>query len=46
MKDEIGGKIIYDFSALRQKLDSYLIDDGEKNREARGTKKWVIKRKH
>ena len=52
-KDEIGGKIMTKFVALRAKTYSFLIDeytdeDYEKNRlvnkKAKGTKKCVIKR--
>ena len=53
-KDEIGGKIMTKFCALRAKTYSFLIDeytdeDYEKNRivnkKAKGTKKCVVKRK-
>ena len=53
-KDELGGKIMTKFSALRAKTYSFLIDDFtdddyEKNRivnkKAKGTKKYVVKRK-
>ena len=52
-KDEIGGKIMTKFVALRAKTHSYIIDeytdeDYEKNRivnkKAKGTKKCVVKR--
>ena len=43
MKDELGGKIMKKFVAL--KAYSYLIDDGSKNKKTKGTKKCVIKRK-
>ena len=52
-KDELGGKIMEEFVALRAKTYSYLIDgyndeDYEKNKivnkKAKGTKKCVIKR--
>ena len=52
-KDELGGKIVTDFCALRAKAYSFLIDgysddDYEKNKitnkKAKGTKKSVIKR--
>ena len=45
MKDELGGKIMTEFVVLRAKTYSYLIDDGSKDKEAKGTKKCVIKRK-
>ena len=45
MKDELGGKIVTKFVGLRAKAYSYLIDDGSKDKKAKGTKKRVIKRK-
>ena len=44
MKDELGGKIIMEFVALRPKTYSYLTDDCKKDKKAKGTKKCVIKR--
>ena len=44
MKDELGGKIIKEFVALRPKTYSYLTDDCEEDKKAKGTKKCVIKR--
>ena len=44
MKDELGGKIITEFVALRPKTYSYLTDDRKENKKAKGTKKCVIKR--
>ena len=44
MKDELGGKIITEFVALRPKTYSYLTDDCEEDKKAKGTKKCVIKR--
>ena len=44
MKDELGGKIMAEFAALRQKTYSYLMDDGKSDTKAKGTKKCVIKR--
>ena len=44
MNDELGGKIMTEFVALRPKTYSYLIDDGESDKKAKGTKKCVIKR--
>ena len=44
MKDELGGKIMTEFVALRPKTYSYLTDDGNSNKKAKGTKKCVIKR--
>ena len=43
MQDEIGGKIIIEFIALRPKAYSYLIDDGDQNKKAKDTKKCNIK---
>ena len=44
MKDELGGKIITEFVALRPKTYSYLTDDYKEDKKAKGTKKCVIKR--
>ena len=44
MKDELGGKVITDFIALRPKNYSYLTDDCKEDKKAKGTKKCVIKR--
>ena len=44
MKDELGGKIITEFVTLRPKTYSYLTDDGKEDKEAKGTKKSVIKK--
>ena len=45
MKDELGGKIMTEFEALRPKTYSYLIDDGNSDKKAKGTKKCVIKQR-
>ena len=45
MKDELGGKIMKEFDGLKAETCSYLVDDGSKNKKAKGTKKCVIKRK-
>ena len=46
MKDEFGREIMTKFVGLRAKTCSYLIDDNSsKDKKAKGTKKWVIKRK-
>ena len=44
MKDELGGKIITEFVALRPKNYSHLKDDCKEDKKAKGTKKCVIKR--
>ena len=44
MKDELGGKIVTEFVALRPKTYSYLTDDGKEDKKSKGTKKCVIKR--
>ena len=44
MKDELGGKIVTEFVTLRPKTYSYLTDDCEEDKKAKGTKKYVIKR--
>ena len=43
-KDELGGKIIKEFVALRAKTYSYLMDDDTEYKKAKRTKKCVIKR--
>ena len=45
IKGELGGKIITDFVALRPKTYSYLMNDGNSDKEAEGAKKCVIKSK-
>ena len=44
MKNELGGKIIIEFVALRPKIYSYLTDGNNVHKKAKGTKKRVIKR--
>ena len=44
-KGELGRKIITQVVALRPKTYAYLMDDGSDHKKAKGTKKWVIKRK-
>ena len=44
MKDELGGKIMTEFVAVRPKTSSYLMDGGNTDKKAKGTKKCVIKR--
>ena len=43
MKDELGGKIITEYVALRPKTYSYLTDDCKEDKKAKETKKCVIK---
>ena len=45
MKDELGGKIMTEFAALRPKTYSSLMDDGNSDKKAKGTKIFVIKRR-
>ena len=45
MKDELGGEIITEFIALRPKTYYYLTDNDKIDKEAKGTKKCVIKKK-
>ena len=44
MKNELGGKIMAEFVALRPKTYSYLMDDDNEAKKAKGTKKCVIKK--
>ena len=44
MIDELGGRIINEFVALRPKTYSYLTDDCKEDKKAKGIKKYVIKR--
>ena len=44
MKDELGGKSITEFIALRPKTYSYLTDNYKKDKKAKGTKKCAIKK--
>ena len=43
LKNELEGKIMTEFAALRQRTYSYLMDDGDK--KGKGTKKCVIKQR-
>ena len=38
-KDELGGKIMKEFCALRAKTYTYLMDDNTEHKKAKGTKK-------
>ena len=42
-KDELGGKILNEFCALRAKVYAYLMDDDSQKKKAKRTKKRVIK---
>ena len=44
MKYELGGKLMADFAVLTQKTYNYLTDGNDKNKKAKDTKKYVIKR--
>ena len=44
MKDELGGKLIAEFSTLGPKMYSFLTDDDKEDKKAKGTKKCVIKK--
>ena len=44
MKDKLGGKIMTEFSAVRPKTYSYLMDDDNTDKKAKETNKCVIKR--
>ena len=43
-KDEIGGKIMTEFSALRAKTYAFKLDDDTEMEKAKGTKKCIVKR--
>ena len=45
MKDELGGTFTTKFFGLRAKSYSCLTADSRENKNAKGTKKWVIKKK-
>ena len=44
MKDELGGKIMTEFVALRPKLYSYKKLDGSEDKKCQGIKKCVVKK--
>ena len=44
MKDELGGKIMTEFVALRPKLYSYKVLDGLEDKKCKGIKKCVVKK--
>ena len=43
-KDELGGKIMNEFCALRAKTYSFKLDDDTENKRAKGTKKFIVKK--
>ena len=43
-KNELGGKIMTEFCALRAKAYSYKLDDDTEGKKAKGTKKCIVKR--
>ena len=45
MKDELGERIMKEFTALRAKTYSYLTDNNKEDEKGKGTKTCVIKRK-
>ena len=45
MKDELDGQIMKEFVGLRAKTYSYLNDNNDEDKKAKGTKKCVMKRK-
>ena len=44
MKDEVGGKFIIEFVALRPKTNSYLTDDDKNVKKSCGNRKCIIKK--
>ena len=44
MKGKFGGKIMSEFAVLKPKAYSYLMDDGNSDKNAKKTKKCVIRR--
>ena len=43
-KDELGRKIVKELCALRAKTYAYLLEDSNKDKKVKGTKKFIIKR--
>ena len=44
-KDELDGKIMKEFCALRAKTYTYLMDDDSENKKAKGVKRCIVKRR-
>ena len=44
-KDEVGGKIMKEFCALKAKSYAYSMDDDSEKKKAKGAKKCIIKRR-
>ena len=44
-KDELGGKIMKEFSALRAETYTCLMEDDSENKKAKGIKRCVVKRR-
>ena len=45
MKDSLDGQIMKEFGGLRPKTYSYLKENNDEDKKAKGTKKCIIKRK-
>ena len=45
MKDELGGQVMKEFVRLRTKTYSYLKDNNDEDKKAKGTKNCIIERK-
>ena len=44
-KDELGGKVMKEFCALRAKIYTYLLEDDSEMKKAKGVKRCVVKRR-
>ena len=45
MQEKLRGKMMITFAVLRANVNSFLTDDGDKNKKAKSRKKFVIKRR-